>query len=175
MITTLVGVIIFTLSAILPNHAIESATNHQTPAMKTTEHQNTDLREAAERFLAAADRGDVATLAATYTQDFMNVRVADEGGFVQLSRAQMLAFWQNAIRNSAGGGAGTPVVSTQKTTIHHVEVLGDTGFVLLTRIKNIGNGWEPMFYNLVWKKQDSEWKLLREFVHQKSVPRQSPK
>jgi hypothetical protein len=51
------------------------------------------------------------------------------------------------------------------------EPLSVTGFVLLTRIKNIGNGWEPMFYNLVWKKQGSNWRLFREFVHQRSIPK----
>ena len=133
------------------------------------------LRNVVEHFIEAADRGDVATVAAIYAPDFMCVRVADEGGFVQLTREQMLAFWKNAASKSTGSGSGAQSIPTQKTTIHHAEVLGDTGYVLLTRIKNIGNGWEPMFYNLVWKKQGSDWRLLREFVHQKSIPKQNLK
>jgi hypothetical protein len=113
-------------------------------------------------------------VAATYAPEFMCVRVADEGGFVQLTREQMLAFW-NATSSPPAGQPGTHSIPTQKTTIHYAEALGDTGFVLLTRIKNIGNGWEPMFYSLVWKRQDSNWRLLREFVHQKSIPKQSLK
>ena len=57
-----------------------------------------------------------------------------------------------------------------ETTIHHAELVGDTGLILMTRVKDLGNGWEPMFYNLLWKKQDGDWRLLREFVHQKSAP-----
>src|SRR5205085_12518563 len=28
------------------------------------------------------------------------------------------------------------------------------------RLHHPGNGWEPMFYNLDWKKQDGSWRLL---------------
>jgi hypothetical protein len=44
-------------------------------------------------------------------------------------------------------------------------------FVLLTRIKDLGHGREPMFYTLVWKRHDGGWRLLREYVHQKSIPK----
>jgi hypothetical protein len=67
-----------------------------------------------------------------------------------------------------GGGKAIP---TKETTIHHVDVVGDDGFVLLTRVKNLGSGWEPMFYSLVWKKRDGEWRLVREFVHQRTMPK----
>ena len=75
-----------------------------------------------------------------------------------------------APRARAGGGGGH-VIPTKETTIHHAEVIGDTGYVLLTRVKDLGHGWEPMFYSLVWRKHDGEWRLLREFVHQKSIPK----
>ena len=143
--------------------------------MKAQGNIDSSLRDAVEHFIEAGDHGDVATVAATYAPEFMCVRVADEGGFVQLTREQMLAFWRNATSSPPAGQPGAHSIPTQKTTIHYAEVLGDTGFVLLTRIKNIGNGWEPMFYNLVWKKQGSNWRLLREFVHQKSIPKQSLK
>ena len=143
--------------------------------MKAQGNIDSSLRDVVEHFIEAADHGDVATVAATYAQEFMCVRVADEGGFVQLTREQMLAFWRNATSSPAASQLGAQSIPAQKTTIHYAEVLGDTGFVLLTRIKNIGNGWEPMFYNLVWKRQAGNWRLLREFVHQKSIPKQSLK
>jgi hypothetical protein len=84
---------------------------------------------------------------------------------VQLTREQMLRFWKGA-----RGLTTAPLFPTKETKIHHVEVVGETGFVLLTRTKDLGRGWEPMFYSLVWRRQDGEWKLLREFVHQRSLP-----
>ena len=143
--------------------------------MKAQGNIEVSLRDAVEHFIEAADKGDIKTVAATYAPEFMCVRVADEGGFVQLTREQMLAFFRNATGSLPAGQTGTHSIPTQKTTIHYAEALGDAGFVLLTRIKNIGNGWEPMFYNLVWKRQGSDWRLLREFVHQKSIPKQSLK
>ena len=142
--------------------------------MQAQANIDSSLRDAVDHFIEAADHGDVATLAATYAPEFMCVRVADEGGFVQLTREQMLAFWRNATTLQVGQ-PGAHSIPTQKTTIHYAEALGDTGFVLLTRIKNIGNGWEPMFYNLVWKRQGGNWRLLREFVRQKSIPKQNLK
>jgi len=143
--------------------------------MKVQGNIDFSLRDAVEHFIEAADKGDVKTVAGTYAPEFICVRVADEGGFVQLTREQMLAFFRNATSSLPGGQPGAHSIPTQKTTIHYAEALGDTGFVLLTRIKNIGNGWEPMFYNLVWKRQGSDWRLLREFVHQKSIPKQTLK
>ena len=128
-----------------------------------------DLRRAAERFVASADKADAAAIAAAYDPQFVCVRVADEGGFAKLSREQMLGFFSRPGAAQAKGAAHA--IPTKETTIHHAEVLGDTGYVLLTRIKDLGKGWEPMFYTLVWKRSGGEWHLLREFVHQKSIPK----
>ena len=125
-----------------------------------------DLRNAVERFIKAADKADVATAEAIYDKEFACARVADDGGFVHLTREQMLQFWKRS-----AGQAGAQAIPTKDTKVHHAEVVGDTGFVLLTRTKDLGHGWEPMFYTLVWRKQGGEWRLLREFVHQKSMPR----
>src|SRR5262245_22219370 len=46
------------------------------------------LRQAVENFIAAADKGDAKSVAAMYDNGFTNVRVADEGGLVKLSREQ---------------------------------------------------------------------------------------
>jgi hypothetical protein len=94
--------------------------------------------------------------------------VADEGGFARLSREQMLGFFNRPGGPTKGAAHAIP---TKETTIHHAEAIGDTGFVLLTRIKDLGKGWEPMFYTLVWRKRDGQWRLLREYVHQKSIPK----
>lgn len=157
------------------NAAVEQPGSGGLLEMKAQRNIDVSLRDAVEHFIEAADKGDIKTVAATYAPEFMCVRVADEGGFVQLTREQMLAFFRNATSSLPAGQPGTHSIPTQKTTIHYAEALGDTGFVLLTRIKNIGNGWEPMFYNLVWKRQGSDWRLLREFVHQKSIPKQTLK
>jgi ketosteroid isomerase-like protein len=127
-----------------------------------------ELRQAAERFVAAADKADAAAIAAAYDPEFTCVRVADEGGFARLSREQMLGFFNRPAVKGQGQGHAIP---TKETTIHHAEAIGDTGFVLLTRVKDLGHGWEPMFYTLVWKRHDGQWRLLREYVHQKSIPK----
>jgi len=131
-----------------------------------------ELRDTTARFLASADSADTATLAETYDRNFFCVRIADDGGFVRLSREQMLNFLDHAVKDatSRAGRTGHAAVQTRETAIHHAEIIGDTALVLMTRVKNLGNGWEPMFYNLVWKKQNGHWRLLREFVHQKSTP-----
>jgi hypothetical protein len=50
------------------------------------------LRQTVEFFLAAADSADVERLAVAYAPDFLCVRVADAGGFAQLTAEQMLSF-----------------------------------------------------------------------------------
>jgi ketosteroid isomerase-like protein len=147
------------------------ATGRSLPAQEkgsATTVTDTALRKTADRFVEAADKGDAVTIAAIYDDAFTCVRVADDGGFATLSRDQMLAFFK---RPASPGGAAAHTVPTKETKVHHVEVIGDTGYVLLTRVKDLGSGWEPMHYTLVWKRQGDAWRLLREFVSQKSTPK----
>ncbi len=142
----------------------------EAPKVGTDGEAVTTLRRAAGHFIESADKADVAAIAAAYDPGFTCVRVADEGGFARLSREQMLGFFGRP-GGQGQGKAQVHAIPTKETTIHHAEVIGDTGYVLLTRVKDLGRGWEPMFYTLVWKRSGGEWHLLREFVHQKSIPR----
>jgi len=127
---------------------------------------DSDLRQTLDRFLGAADSVDVDSIAAIYAPDFLCVRVADEGGFAHLTREQMLSFLKQAT-SGAPHGYSVPVKSS---VVHHAEILGNTALVLITRVKDLGNGWEPLFYSLLWTQHDSSWRLSREFVHQKTIP-----
>ncbi len=127
---------------------------------------DTDLRQTLDRFLGAADAVDLDSIAAIYTADFLCVRVADEGGFAHLTREQMLSFLKQATSGEAQGHS----VPVRNSVIHHAEILGNTALVLVTRVKDLGNGWEPLFYSLLWTRQDLTWRLSREFVHQRTVP-----
>lgn len=145
--------------------AIIIAQGAQPPAATGT--VDPELRRVVERFVEAVDKGDIATVAATYSPDFQNVRIADAGGFTRLGREQILAMLQPRTGNTAGPAS----VPTKDTVIYHAEAIGDMGFVLMIRMKNLGSGWEPMYYSLVWQRQGQQWLLLREFVHQRTVPK----
>jgi len=142
----------------------------RTPAANAGSSQisvsDTDLRQTLDRFLGAADAVDLDAIAAIYTADFLCVRVADEGGFAHLTREQMLSFLKQATSGEAKGHS----VPVKNSVIHHAEILGNTALVLITRVKDLGNGWEPLFYSLLWTRQDLTWRLSREFVHQRTVP-----
>jgi ketosteroid isomerase-like protein len=129
-----------------------------------------EFKEVVERFLAASDRGDADALSATYSPDFLNIRVADDGGLASLTGAQILTILQATKGRNHSAPAG-------ETVIHSAEVAGDLGYVAMTRMKDHGNGWEPTFYSLVWAlvwgNAGGKWLLLREFVHQRSFPRLS--
>src|SRR5262245_29335580 len=96
----------------------ESPTLQQSKASDSAE----DLRAAVDRFIRAADKLDITTVAATYDPAFANFRVADEGGVAHITRDQMLEFLKAAKERS--GGHSLP---TKDTKIHHAEVVGDTG------------------------------------------------
>ena len=125
-----------------------------------------ELRQTLERFLGAADSVDVDAIAEIYAPDFLCVRVADEGGLTHLTREQMLNFLRQAT-SGAPQGHSVPVKSS---VVHHAEIFGNTSLVLITRVKDLGNGWEPLFYTLFWTQHDSSWRLSREFVHQRTIP-----
>jgi hypothetical protein len=138
-----------------------------TPTPSREPASGSGLRETVESFLSAADTANVDLLATAYAPDFACIRVADAGGFIQLTADQMLSFLRRA---TAGQSAARHAVPTQSTKIHHTEILGDSAIVLLTRIKDLGSGWEPLFYTLLWKREAGAWHLQREIVHQKSAP-----
>ncbi len=126
-----------------------------------------EFKEVLERFVDAADKGDASVLAAIYSPDFLNIRVADDGGLAWLTGAQILS-----ILGTPGGGNHS--LPARGTVVHRAEIAGDSGFVLMTRLKDLGDGWVPVFYNLIWSlvwdQTGGKWQLLREFVHQKSFP-----
>jgi len=124
------------------------------------------LRQTVESFLAAADSADAERLAQTYASDFLCIRVADGGGFALLTAEEMLSF----LCRATSGKVVNRAVPTKSSTIHHAEILGDSAIVLVTRTKDLGKGWEPIFYTLLWKNQNSAWHLQREIVHQKTAP-----
>ena len=140
---------------------------HPNPAGEPANATPQSLEGAINRFIAAADAGEVAVIAATYSADFTCVRVADNGGFARLSGEQMLAFWGSPTKPGTGQKHSLP---TRSTAIHHAEIMGDTGLALLTRVKDFGQGWEPVFYTLLWQLESDRWRLVRELVHQRTVP-----
>ena len=119
---------------------------------------NRELQQAVERFLMAADQGDPSRIASIYSPDFINIRVSDDGGFAQLTGPQILTI----LGQSSGGNHTIPA---RETVIHHAEIVGDNGFVLMTRMKD-----QPMFHSLVWQKRNGQWLLVREFIRQKDFP-----
>lgn len=127
-----------------------------------------ELKQVVEEFVKAVDKADIAAVTAAYSPQFLNVRVSDDGGFVRLSGPQILAMLEASKNATAPGLKSIP---TRETVIQHAEVIGDMGFVLMTRVKDLGSGWEPIYYSLVWQRLEGKWKLLREFVHQRSVPK----
>jgi hypothetical protein len=125
-----------------------------------------DLSEATSQFVAAIDSLDVEAVGSLYEPDFACIRLSDDGGEANLTGPQILSMLSKGHHNSRS----TPALPTKNTKIHHMEIADQTGFVVMSRVKDLGNGWEPMFYLLVWKQEGESWRLKREFVHQRTTP-----
>jgi len=63
---------------------------------------NSELRQAMGHFLASADRADVSLAGIIYDNDFLCVRIADDGGQARLNREQMLSFLNQAVKAASG-------------------------------------------------------------------------
>ena len=129
------------------------------PGLRLEGKQNESLSASVLTFLEAGGNGDVGTVIGTYDPGFECIRVADGREPALLDRKELERIWTTPNGHS---------VQTGDTILHHSEVLSDhTGVVLMTRWKNLGSGWAPMFYTLVWTRDGGEWRLLREFVFQR--------
>ena len=115
--------------------------------MVKTESDTTELKRAVENFIGAMDKGELPAITNSYDCGFLNVRITDQNGVIRINRDEMIHMLSNWNRSH---------VETQSTTIHHLEVLSDMGFVLLDRIKDLENGWEPVFYCHLWNRENSE-------------------
>ena len=131
------------------------------------------LSSIVNKFLLSADSGMMDDVIAIYDEDFKNIRVVDDGTLVNMDRQQMIHFWKVQTGKIASGTFGVKPLQivTGNTTIHYIKIVGDTGYVILTRLKDLGSGSEKIFYNLVWKLKSEKWYLLREFVHQRNMPK----
>ncbi|MGC4045180.1 MAG: nuclear transport factor 2 family protein [Armatimonas sp.] len=125
--------------------------------------------QAFERFLQAGQQGDIATIREIYAPEFQCLRVADSGGSVRLPRDKMLHFWEQAISSARPNGLiRSHAIPTRNTRIWFLDSHGTEATILMTRQKRLQTNWENLFYVLRWVRQNGEWKLLREYVHQKS-------
>ena len=151
-------------------------TVHATAIFLKNEHKHafTDsnlLKATLRSFIAKSDSGIYADLIPYYDSGFISIRVVDEGQFIKMDYKQMVGFWQTQINNQqAKSSFNHRSITNGQTTIHYMEILGDTAYIILTRIKDLGKGPEPMFYNLIWINKNNKWYLFREIVHQRTMP-----
>ena len=170
LISPVIGLTFYQLRVSLAKRKIRVPSAGPSATPESTAATSESLHTAIQRFIAAADSGEAAVIAGTYSADFACIRVSDDGGFARLSGEQMLAFWKPRGSGPGTGHASHPI-PTRSTVIHHSEVMGNQGLALITRVKDFGGGWEPVFYTLLWRHEDGQWRFLRELVHQRSVPR----
>src|SRR5262245_5030361 len=81
----------------------------RSPVAQDADQAVAALRQTLDRFIAATDKGDTKTIAAMYDSAFTNVRVADDGGMVRLTREQLLQYLERATPNA---------FPTKETKIH---------------------------------------------------------
>lgn len=130
------------------------------------------LRKAVVDFIAKADSGKIKDVINYYDSNFLSVRVVDAGQFIKMDYNQMVSFWKMlAGRQTEANASNRKAIISTSTVIHNLEIIGDTGYVILTRVKDFGNGNEPVFYVLIWVYKNNKWYLLREIVHQRTMPK----
>lgn len=137
---------------------------------ETTHLDSNSLKIALTGYMEKVDSGKYAEVIPYYDSNFLSIRVVDAGQFIKMDYKQMVYFWKMQLNKQTDNSFNQRSIVTQKTTIHYLEVLGDKAYVLLTRIKDLGNGPEPMFYNLIWIVKNNRWYLFREIVHQHTIP-----
>lgn len=123
-------------------------------------------------FMSKADSGKYAEVIPYYDSNFVSIRVVDSGPFIKMNYNQMVSFWKmQATRQPTSKVFSHKAIINQSTTIHNIEILGDTAYILLTRVKDLGSSPEPMFYVLIWTFKKGNWYLFREIVHQRTMPK----
>ncbi len=145
-------------------------------ALHATVKQTSDtlsLKIAVGKFIQSVDSGKIDNVIEFYDDDFKSIRVVDQGPLIKMDGQQMIYFWKTLVsRNqSASTGPNRGQLAVQNTTIHYVEVTGETGYVRMTRIKDLGSGPGTLFYNLVRRFTKNQWRPEREIVHQHTLPK----
>jgi len=123
-----------------------------------------ELRKAIEAavdvFVATANRGDSAGLAALYTEEG---QVLPPNADVVTGHAAVQAFWQ-AVMDMG--------VQSAQLTVVEVEGHGDTA-IEVGRFKLFGEGEQELDqgkYIVIWKKVDGQWKLHRDIFNSSNPP-----
>ena len=122
-------------------------------------------------FMQKADSEKYAEVIPYYDSNFVSIRVVDSGPFIKMNYSQMVSFWKmQATRQPSSKSFNHKAIINQSSTVNNIEILGNTAYVLLTRVKDLGSGPEPMFYVLIWTFKKGKWYLFREIVHQRTMP-----
>lgn len=129
------------------------------PGLSWAGDPRSDIDNTLEKFVAALNAGDAATVASFYTDD---AALLPPGSERVDGREAIQAFWQGAI----DGGM-------KAQSLHAVEVFadgnvaGEVGVFLLTMPGDEGVAEIPGDYIVIWEKRDGVWQLHRDIWNTK--------
>lgn len=92
-------------------------------------------------FIQKADSEKYTEIIPYYDSNFVSYRLVDSGPFIKMTYSQMISFWKmQATRQPSSTGFNHKAIINQSTNINNIEILGNVAYVLLTRVKDLGNG-----------------------------------
>ena len=111
-----------------------------------------------KNFIACATRYEVDALDRLYSDDLVIFRLDDRGETMTLDKAANMAIFAERRATRA------PPLD-DATGFLHASRGGDLGMVVVKRRMLLADRPEELFFTLVWRKEDGEWRVVRESVY----------
>lgn len=130
-----------------------------TPLVAQKNEVRSAIESANKEFVAAFARGDAAMIANLYTRD---AQALPPGREIVTGREELHSFWQSVLQSG--------VKSASLTTVD-VQQAGDIAFEVGTYEMKGGDGkvLDRGKYLVVWKRENTEWKLYRDIWNSSEV------
>lgn len=117
-----------------------------------------EIKELTQNLINNGTKYDLDFLDAVYDKDLKFVRIDKENNIQVLTKADNMAFFKNLKDNNE-----KPL--NNYAEFHYADNDGENGFIVLTRRMKQLNVEQEFLFNIYWKKQGNNWKIIREVVY----------
>lgn len=118
-----------------------------------------------QKLIKSGTSYDLAALDSIYSAELRIVRLDEKGNVLVINKAENMKFFRAKRQSGAA-----PL--SKETEFHYAEVIGNRGYVFLTRVMKLSDRWEELKYHIEWKYENNRWQVVHENVYAQPIKKE---
>lgn len=120
------------------------------------------ILEQTEYLIKSGTSYNIEALDSIYSPHLRIVRLDEKGNVTVIDKEENMAFFRSKRESGA-------THLSRQTDYHYAEIMGDKGYVFLTRVMKLMDRWEELKYHIEWEFKDNRWRVIHENVYAQPI------